>query len=262
MPTLVDRRLQPESSRVYESIGGTYRSTRREDPRIAHAIWSSLGSARSVANIGAGAGSYEPRDRDVLAIEPSATMARQRMDGAAPVVLACAEALPLSNHSFDAALAVNTLHHWKDVRSGVREMRRVARQRVVILHRNPAEGMPLWLTERYFPSLISTSGMERIKAVVVEELPNLRSVPVPLPADCQDGLFSGYWARPEAYLDEHVRRNISNFALADPLVVARGLEALRSDLESGAWDREYGHLRRLPSLDLGHRVLVAELTDA
>jgi hypothetical protein len=97
---------------------------------------------------------------------------------------------------------------------------------------------------------------------VAEELPNLRSIPVPLPADCQDGLFSAFWARPEAYLDETVRKNISNFALAHPLVVSRGLEALRGDLISGVWDREYGHLRRLPSLDVGHRLLVAELTDA
>jgi SAM-dependent methyltransferase len=188
-------------------------------------------------------------------------MARQRLDGAAPVALACAEALPISSRSFDAVLAVNTLHHWKDVRAGVREMRRVARQRVVILHRNPAEGMPLWLTEKYFPTLLRTSGMEGIRKVVFEELPCVRTVPVALPADCQDGLFSAFWARPEAYLDEGVRRNISNFALADPLVVEQGLEALRRDLESGAWDREHGHLRRLPSLDLGHRILVAELSD-
>ncbi len=244
---------------VYESIGKTYHATRRGDPRLARAIWLALEDAGSVVNVGAGAGSYEPEDRDVLAVEPSATMIRQRPQGAAPAVQARAESLPFRDKSFDASLAVNTLHHWKDVRAGVRELRRVARRHVVIFHRNPAEGASLWLTERYFPSLFSVGGMARIRAIVEEELDNIRSISVPLPADCRDGLFSAYWGRPEAYLDARIRQNISNFALAEPAVVAAGIESLRNDLESGAWDREHGHLRQLPELDLGHRVLVASV---
>jgi SAM-dependent methyltransferase len=243
----------------YDQIGKTYRDTRKPDARIAGLIELALGDARSVLNVGAGTGSYEPVDREVFAVEPSETMIRQRPEGAAPAIQAFAEALPLPDKSVDAALAVNTVHHWQDVRAGLRELRRVARNRVVIFHRSPQDGMPLWLTEDYFPSLLSDRRMADIVDAIEDELGPIETVRIPLPAKCEDGLFSGYWARPEMYLSSEIRRNISNFALADEAIVRRGLTALQADLESGAWDRKYGHLRSQSEIDIGHRLLIANL---
>jgi SAM-dependent methyltransferase len=243
----------------YDRIGKTYRDTRKQDPRIARLIGLALGDARSVLNVGAGTGSYEPIDRDVLAVEPSETMIQQRPEGAAPAIQASAEALPVSDKSFDAALAVNTVHHWQDVRAGLRELRRVTRKRVVIFHRNPQEGVALWLTEEYFPTLLSGQRMADIVSAIEDELGPMERVRISLPAVCEDGLLSGYWARPEMYLNNEIRRNISNFALAEAEIVARGLKALQADLESGAWDRKYGYLRFQREIDLGHRLLIANL---
>lgn len=243
----------------YEQIGRTYGNTRKPDPRIARLMEHALGDSRSVLNVGAGTGSYEPRDREVLAIEPSETMIRQRPGGAARAVQAYAEAIPLLEKSFDAALAINTLHHWHDVRAGLRELRRAARGRIVIFHRNPREGVPLWLTEEYFPSLLSTRRLAEIAEDVEHELGPIERMKIPLPADCEDGLFSGYWARPEMYLNGEIRKNISNFALADETSVAQGVKALQADLDSGEWDRRHGDLRTQPEMDLGHRLLIARL---
>jgi SAM-dependent methyltransferase len=244
-------------SEIYDRIGRSYGATRRADPRIGAAILDALGDARSVVNVGAGTGAYEPEDRDVLAVEPSATMIAQRPPTAAPAVQASAEKLPLADDSFDAALAVNTVHHWTDLEAGLRELRRVARKRVVIFCNAEGEGR-LWILD-YLPALRTPGRMEEIVATIERVLGPIVAVPVPLPRDCLDGLFSAYWARPELYLDEEVRRNVSNFALAPEEYVAAGLARLRADLESGEWDRRHGELRSLPSLDLGHRVLVAEL---
>jgi SAM-dependent methyltransferase len=247
-----------QSGARYDCIGRTYRSTRRPEPRIAAAIRAALGEARSVANVGAGTGSYEPADCDVLAIEPSATMVAQRPPGSAPAVRARAEALPLADRSIDAALAVNTVHHWGDERAGLRELRRVARQRVVILHRDSPSGSGFWLTDDYVPALDPTERHRAVTAAIIAELNPTAIVPVPLPSTCADGVFSAYWARPERYLDPEVRRNISNFALVPEEQVAAGLARLADDLRSGAWDRKLGHLRSLDALDLGHRLFIAE----
>jgi SAM-dependent methyltransferase len=243
----------------YDEIGKSYCATRRPDPRIATAILRALGDARSVANIGAGAGSYEPADRDVLAVEPSETMIAQRLPGSAPAVRARAENLPLRNGSFDAALAVNTVHHWADLRAGLRELRRIARERIVIFLRNARSGTPFWLTEDYLPGLDPSRRHTAIVDLISSELRPTAALPVRMPCDCIDGLFSAYWGRPEMYLNTEVRRNISNFALVAERDVADGLARLQADIESGVWDRKYGHLRRLPELDLGHRLLVVEL---
>jgi SAM-dependent methyltransferase len=209
--------------------------------------------------VGAGAGAYEPTDREVLAIEPSETMIAQRPPGSAPVIQAAAEGLPLGDDSFDAALAVNTVQHWTDLRAGLRELRRVARKRIVIFLRDPRRGVPFWLAEDYLPVLDPTRRMSVIVETIEDELRPVTAHPVALPHDCVDGLFSAYWGRPEMYLDGEVRRNISNFALAAEDDLAEGLSRLEADLESGAWDRRYGHLRSLRELDLGHRLLIAEL---
>lgn len=245
---------------LYDRIGGTYRATRREDPRIAARIDAALGDARSVANIGAGAGAYEPSNREVLAVEPSIAMIEQRPPGAAPAIQASAERLPIPDAAFDAVLAVNTVQHWADVRAGLREARRVARKRVVIFLRDAQAGTPFWLTGDYLPRLDASRRMTPIIAAIRELLPSAEARPVALPRDCADGLFTAFWARPEVYLDSHARRNISNFALARDEDVTSGLARLSADLASGAWDRRHADLRSLPELDLGHRILVAELS--
>lgn len=245
-------------SRFYDRIGSSYGATRRPEPRIAALIDDALADARSVVNVGAGTGTYEPANREVVAVEPSETMIAQRPRGSAPVIQASAEELPHADDSFDAALAVNTVHHWADLRAGLRELRRVAHKRVVIFLRDPRSGERFWLVEDYLPALDPLERMSEILQTLEHELPPTLVVPVPLPRDCVDGLFSAYWGRPEMYLDADIRRNISNFALAEEEDLGDGLARLRADLESGAWDRRYGHLRSLPELDLGHRLLIAE----
>ena len=203
-----------------------------------------LGDARPVVNVGAGTGAYEPTDREVLAIEPSQTMIAQRPRGSAPVIRARAEKLPFRDGSFDAAFGVNTLRHWDDMRAGLRELRRIARKRIVFFLRDAPGGTPFWMTEDYLPSLDTSRTSSAMVAAIEAELGRVEAIPVRLP---------------ERYLDAEVRRNISVFALATEAELAEGLERLGTDLESGSWDRTYGHLRSLPELDLGHRLLVAEL---
>jgi SAM-dependent methyltransferase len=243
---------------LYDRIGAHYATTRTTDARIANAIRAALGDARSVLNVGAGAGAYEPDDLEVLAIEPSAAMIAQRPAGAAPVLQASAEELPLPDRSFDAALAVNTVHHWADLRAGLRELRRVTRKRIVIFFRDRARGEPFWL-EDYLPELAQPERVAQLTQTIERELHPVTALPVALPNDCADGLFSAYWARPELYLDAAVRSNISQFALRPESEVADGLARLQADLESGAWDQRYGHLRSLRERDFGHRLFVAEL---
>ena len=248
-------------STLYDQIGRSYQATRKPDPRIAALILEALGDARSVLNVGAGTGSYEPTDREVLAVEPSATMIAQRPPGAAPVIQASAEQLPLPDQSYDAALAVNTIHHWHDVPRALAELRRVVRRRIVVFMNERERGGDFWLVDRYFPQLqANASDLTEIRAILERELGPLREIPLALPADCVDGLFTAYWARPEAYLDATVRANISWFAWLSEDEVAAGVDRLAADLASGEWDRRYGHLRKLPELHLGHRILVGELS--
>jgi SAM-dependent methyltransferase len=246
---------------LYDRIGTSYRATRGEEPRFAAFIKEALGDARSVVNVGAGTGAYEPTDREVLAIEPSEAMIAQRPNGSARAIRASAENLPLDDKSFDAAMAVNTVQHWTDLRAGLRELRRVARRRVVFFLRDARAGTPFWLTEEYFPSLSASRRSALIGPAIEEEFPSIKVVPVAAPRECMDGVFSAYWGQPEMYLDPRVRKNMSNFALASNDVVDEGLARLRADLESGEWDRKHGHLRSLPELDVGHRLLVAELVE-
>lgn len=157
-------------SRLYDRIGGSYRATRRPDPRIAALINDALGDARSVVNVGAGTGAYEPTDREVLAVEPSETMIAQRPRRSAPVIQAGAEELPLADDSFDAALAVNTVHHWTDLRAGLRELRRVARKRIVVFLRDGRSGAPFWLVDDYLPALDQSDKISAIVETIEHEL--------------------------------------------------------------------------------------------
>lgn len=233
---------------IYDRIGRSYDATRGTDPRIAAAIWAALGDARTVVNVGAGAGSYEPPDREVTAVEPSETMIAQRPPGAAPVVRASAEALPFEDGAFDAAMAVLSDHHWTDWRAGYREMLRVAR-RVVIFTYEPTWFDRMWINA-YVPISVPDAPPLADRAAVL----GARIEPVPIPHDCRDGFFHAYWRRPHAYLDPVVRANISVF---DKVDAAGGIERLRADLESGEWERRHGDLLSLEWLDCGYRLLVA-----
>jgi SAM-dependent methyltransferase len=242
----------------YDRIGLTYTATRRPDPRIEAAVWATLGDASSVANVGAGAGSYEPRDRSVIAIEPSQTMIEKRPVGAAPAIRGSAEALPLDSDSVDAAMAVFTIHHWQNLRQGLAELRRVARRRIVILTWDKSFTGSFWLTRDYVPELEEWTVSQLPSIDDLEtELGSLERRSLPVPRDCRDGFLRAFWGRPEAYLEQHVRENISQFNLVDVVAVERGVDRLARDLSSGRWDRRNGHLRKLDSLDLGYVLLVA-----
>jgi SAM-dependent methyltransferase len=240
----------------YDAIGRTYTATRGTDPRIAARIWDALGDARTVVNVGAGTGSYEPLDRDVTAVEPSAVMIAQRPPGAAPAVQASAEALPFDDASFDAAMAVLTLHHWSDLRAGCAELRRVARDRVVVFSWDPAYVGRMWLGPEYFPRY-SREDAEGFPSLAEQAAAlGAEAEVVPIPWDCRDGFFSAFWRRPAAYLDPAVRAGISTMAKRSEDELAEGLARLRADLESGAWARRHADLLERDELDLGYRLLV------
>jgi SAM-dependent methyltransferase len=238
---------------LYDRIGRTYSGTRRPDARIAARIEAALGDARTVVNVGAGTGAYEPPDREVVAVEPSAAMRAQRPPGAAPVVDGRAEALPFPDGSFDAAMAVLTVHHWADPARGLRELRRVAR-RVVVLGFDPAWADRMWLTRDYLPGVLG--GERPTLPEAVAALGGARVERVAVPHDCTDGFLGAYWRRPDAYLDPAVRANISVFALLGADAEAAFVERLRADLESGAWHARNAGLLALDELDQGYRLLV------
>jgi ubiquinone/menaquinone biosynthesis C-methylase UbiE len=242
---------------LYDTIGATYTVTRRTEPRIAAQVWAALGDARTVLNVGAGTGSYEPPDREVVAVEPSAVMRGQRASDAAPCVAAFAESLPFGDQSFDAAMAFATVHHWQDPIAGLREMRRVARRVVVFTHDSIDTGWRrrFWLTRDYLPEVADLvagrpSLSEQARAI------RARIEPVPIPWDCADGFFEAYWRRPEAYLDEPVRRGVSVWARVGPDAEQRAVRSLRDDLVSGRWAERNGDLVDLESAELGLRLLI------
>ena len=230
---------------------------RREDPRIAARIRDALAGARTVLNIGAGAGAYEPADLEVVAVEPSETMIAQRPEGAAPVVRAFAEELPFEDRSFDAAMAVLTDHHWSDHARGLAEMRRVAKH-VVLFTWDPVTVHDMWIVRDYLTTVPELIPDDYRLAHTLARLGDARAEPVPVPHDCRDGFFHAYWRRPEAYLDPAVRAGISVFAQLDAKAVEEGLERLRRDLESGEWRRRNADLLELEEVDAGYRLIVAD----
>ena len=241
---------------MYDEIGGTYTSTRREDTRIAQAISAALGDAASVANVGAGTGNYEPRDREVVAIEPSKVMIAQRAPDAAPAIRGFAERIPLEDGSVDAAMAVLSDQHWDDCRAGLAEMRRIARRRVVALTLDYAVGDHFWLTQEYLPearSLRRRDG-ENLYALAAGCAGAIDVVPVPW--DCTDGFFLAYWRRPRAYLDPVVRSGISLFHLLEAEYVEQAMARLANDLASGEWRARHDDLLDVEQLDLGLRLVV------
>jgi SAM-dependent methyltransferase len=249
------------TSPVYDTIGQGYVAHRRPDPRWAAVIAEHLGAAAGardlVVNVGAGSGSYEPTHCAVVAVEPSGVMVAQRAPDAAPAVRASAAALPLPAGCADVALAILTVHHWDDPAAGLRELCRVAPRRIVLaidftLHSR------FWLLEEYLPEVAEDTGrlgpgFEEIATAIAATT----VVPLLVPRDMEDGVLGAYWCRPEAYLDPAVRANCSGLALADPAVVARGIERLEADLASGAWRARHAD-HDVESVDHGYRLVVAD----
>jgi SAM-dependent methyltransferase len=245
------------SGQLYDTIGATYTVTRRTEPRIAAQVWAALGDARTVLNVGAGTGSYEPPGRDVTAVEPSAVMRAQRPAGAAPCVAAAAEDLPFEDQSFDAAMAFATVHHWQDPVAGLRELRRVARRVVVFTHDTSEAGWlrRFWLTRDYLPEVAGLLAGRPSLAELAGAL-GARTEPVLVPWDCADGFFEAYWRRPGAYLDESVRRGMSVWARVGPDAEQRAVRGLRADLASGRWAERNRDVTDLDAADLGLRLLI------
>ncbi len=250
---------------LYDTIGRNYAALRRPDPRIASAIDAALGDAASVVNIGAGAGSYEPRGRTVLAVEPSEVMIRQRPAPpmAAPCIRGTAESLPVETASADAAMAILSVHHWTDLERGIREMARVARRRVVLLTWVP-DAASFWLTEDYFPEILAHDrtifpSAPVLTAMLERLIGPTRLTPVPIPHDCADGMLCAYWRRPEAYLSADVRGAISSFGRIN---ADTGLAKLRADLSSGRWVHRNRALLHVEALDLGYRIACCEIGKA
>jgi SAM-dependent methyltransferase len=245
---------------TYDELGAGYAKVRQPDPRIAARIDRELGDARTVVNVGAGTGSYEPAGRLVTAVEPSATMIAQRPPEAAPVVQASAESLPFEDDSFDAAMAVLTVHHWTDLEAGLGELCRVTRDRILVVTFNPASLADLWIVRDYFPGML---GLKRRTPVtsegLVERLPVARSVPLPVPRDCTDHFFAALWARPEMLFDDEVVRPMWVWQRISEEERQSGRERLAADLESGVWKERHADLLERDELDVGLRLVVSDL---
>jgi len=240
----------------YDAIGVDYAQRRREEPAWARAINEALGGATRVVNVGAGTGNYEPRDRRVVAVEPSTTMLSQRRSDAAPAIRGAAEALPFANLAFDAALAVLTVHHWSDPHAGLAELVRVAPRQVVVTWDREAHAL-FWLSRDYLPELaVDARTLSSLDDLVdVLDVRSVRALEVP--RDCADGMLGANWANPETYLDPAVRASMSGLALLDQDVVAAAMQRLARDLDDGTWHTRNAGLEGLDALDTGFRLVVA-----
>ncbi|MEU4162116.1 class I SAM-dependent methyltransferase [Actinoplanes sp. NPDC026670] len=241
----------------YETNGRGYAVQRRSDPRIAALIHAALGEARTVLNVGAGAGSYEPADRYVVAVEPSARMRAQRPPAAVPAIDATAEDLPFDDGAFDAVMATVTVHQWADPGRGLAELRRVARGPVVVLTFDGDALDRFWLAE-YAPELIAAERRRfpAISTIAAAIGASTDVVEVPIPIDCTDGFTEAFYARPEQFLDSRVRAAQSAWGFVDDTATDRAVGRLRADLDSGAWDNRYQHLRNQPQFTGSLRLLV------
>jgi SAM-dependent methyltransferase len=245
----------------YETHGHRYTRHRRTDPRIAAWVHQALGDVRTVLNVGAGAGSYEPTDRYVLALEPSAAMRAQRPPHLTPAIHGVAEALPFDDQSIDASMAMITLHQWPDPGKGLAELRRVSRGPIVILTFDGAALDRFWLAD-YAPELITA---ERRRYPTLETicagLGGAVVQTIPIPIDCIDGFTEAFYARPEQFLDPEVRACQSAWGFVTEEAHALTVSRLRADLESGVWDRKYGAWREQPYFEGSLRLIISQAAD-
>ena len=245
---------------IYDDIGVNYSVTRCTDPKIAEQLYSKLQGATRIVNIGAGTGSYEPENIELVAVEPSLEMISQRGNDSHRVEKACAEKLPFENDSFSHAMTVNSMHHWENRALAFAEINRVATDKFVAISWDP-ESDPFWLTRDYFPEIYE---MDKCIFPGIKELNEYFSdvviTPLKIPADCKDGLLAAFWKRPEAYLSEKVRQSTSPFAKIKYL--AEGLIKLEDDIASGAWAQNNHAILNSTSLDVGYRLISARVRNA
>lgn len=243
----------------YDEIGHGYAGGRRPDDRLRQAIDNALGSSVTVLNVGAGTGNYEPAHRRTIALEPSPVMIAQRPPGSARAVRGVAEALPFADRSFDAAMAMSTVHHWSDLEAGLAEMSRVAARRVVYFSEPSLPGMH-WLVDDYFPSILTMpiNQAAPTAARVAELLGGETTIHAfELPRDFVEASAGAFWGRPEAYCDPAIQATMSMFALLERSVVESGAARLRADLASGVWDQRHGHLRQQERADMSYRIVIS-----
>lgn len=240
----------------YDNIGIGYSKRRMSDPEIARQLNSKLQGATRILNIGAGTGSYEPKNIDLVAVEPSAKMIAQRDPGSHPVVQSFAESLPFENNSFSHTMTVLSMHHWSDRKQAYSEINRVTTKKFIAISWNP-DSEPFWLTKEYFPEIYETDltifpSIEDIK----NSFKNVEISPLLIPFDCQDGFLAAYWRRPEAYLDKEVRNSISTFSKLEKL--KQGLAKLESDLKQGIWETKNKSILESKWLDAGYIIITAD----
>lgn len=239
---------------AYDAIGVCYAARRRPDPKLAVKLHSALGNSATVLNVGAGAGSYEPTDRIVVAVEPSRIMIAQRPPDAVPAVIARAEQLPFVDSAFDASMAVLTVHHWADMDRGLAELRRVTAGPIVVLTHDPS--VSWWLMDDYAPEIsehLAETG-PTIEAIV-ERLGGAEVQVVPVPANCSDAFLLSFWNRPELVLNPKARAATSGFAKLSAETQERAARELATDLEDGTWEARHGYLRQLAEFDAGLRLI-------
>jgi SAM-dependent methyltransferase len=249
------------SSPAYDVIGEGYARTRQADPRIAALIHGHLGAASTVVNVGAGAGSYEPTDRRVVAVEPSGAMIRQRPAAAAPALRASAEALPFAAATFAAGTALLTVHHWPDPLAGLAELRRVTIGPIVVFTFDHSVHAAQWLVTDYLPSMVELDTTMPSPAEIAEALGGGVVEVLPVPHDCTDGFCHAWWRRPDAYLDPAVRAGISGIARLPAAVVDEAMARLAGDIDSGRWHAAHADLSLLDEIDAGYRLVVAGRAD-
>lgn len=255
------------SADPYRAFSVGYATQRRPDPRIDAHISRALAGAATVVDVGAGAGSYEPSGRTVLAVDPSATMLAQRPWGAAPAVRATAEALPLPDHAVDAALAVLTVHHWTDPAAGIAELVRVSDRQVVLTWDPPTFARSLWLVADYLPIIgeqdAQLACLDTVTTHLARHHDHVDVAPIPIPGDCTDGFLGAYWRRPYAYLDPAVRASMPTLAALPEQILEPAMHRLADDLASGRWHRRHGqpagHDQHRPRLPPHHNAKLHEL---
>jgi SAM-dependent methyltransferase len=243
----------------YDQLGQKYSGYRQTDPRIADFVNKALGDAKTVLNVGAGAGSYEPADKYVVAVEPSVVMRSQRMkNNKVPAINAKADNLPFDDNSFDASMAMVTVHHWPDIDQGLKELRRVTKNQVIIMTFDPEQLDNFWNTD-YFPELIE---VERARYPTIDFIKkslggNCEVIPIPVPLDCSDGFQEAFYGRPEAFLEKEVRLAQSAWGFLKDGLEDELVKRLSTDLESGAWDKKYGHYRTEPTFTCALRLIIS-----
>ena len=241
----------------YAIFGQGYAGQRRPDPRIEAFLHRHLGDAKTVLNVGAGTGSYEPLDRHVIAIEPSAAMRAQRPSHLVPAINAFAEQLPLDDQSVDASMAIVTVHQWSDTRKGLAELKRVTRGPILVVTADGDELDRFWLAD-YAPEMIAVERRRYPRVEMIQKALGDRTEihSIPIPIDCVDGWSEAYYARPEAFLDEQVRRSQSAWSFVPAEATERSLSKLKQDLETGKWDERYGHWRTMPEFEGSFRLIL------